>query len=124
MVLVVVDFCYSDTIMVHVRPLIFKGSKQSETKLFFSSTSFLVFEFLLDLLYKCLRKHAARICLDILRQDVYLLFSLKEEVNVPVLIHKGEKNRGKHACIGLWKVKQIAPLLAVFQAHDTCLLDL
>ena len=53
-----------------------------------------------------------------------MLFSLKEEVNVPVLIHKGEKKRGKHACIGLWKVKQIAPLLAVFQAHDTCLLDL
>ena len=46
-----------------------------------------------------------------------MLFSLKEEVNVPILIHKGEKNRGKHACIGLWKVKQIAPLLAVFQAQ-------
>ena len=56
MVLVVVDFCYSDTITVHVRPLIFKGSKQSETKLFFSSTSFLVFEFLLDLFVQVSKK--------------------------------------------------------------------
>ena len=58
-----------------------------------------------------------------------MLFSLKEEVNVSVLIHKEKKKgkkkkRGKHACIGLRKLKQIAPLLAVFQAHDTCLLDL